>query len=221
MARGRPTRSLAEARRVAREPEALDPDRVDLRDLTAVTVDPPTRAGLRRRASRSAARATACACGCTSPTWRYHVRAGGALDREARRRALPVYVPGQVEPMLPHELSSGVCSLQEGRDRRAVTVEVLLDAQLRPGEPRFYRSLIRSRRPPHATTRRTRSSRAARATREAGELLELADGLAQRAARAPLRARRARGRPARAVLRARRGPRRGRASGRPSRAPTR
>ena len=66
----------------------------------------------------------------------HHVRAGGAIDREARRRAFSVYVPGQVEPMLPHELSSGVCSLQEGRDRRAVTVEMLLDAAARAGEPR-------------------------------------------------------------------------------------
>ena len=46
--------------------------------------------------------------------------------------------------MLPPQLSNDVCSLKEGRDRRAVTVEVTFDAELRPGEPRFLRSLIRS-----------------------------------------------------------------------------
>ena len=74
----------------------------------------------------------------------FHVRPGTALDREAARRALSVYVPGRVEPMLPPQLSNDVCSLKEGRDRRAVTVEVTFDAALRPGEPRFLRSLIRS-----------------------------------------------------------------------------
>ena len=35
----------------------------------------------------------------------FHVRPGTALDREAARRALSVYVPGRVEPMLPPQLS--------------------------------------------------------------------------------------------------------------------
>ena len=47
--------------------------------------------------------------------------------------------------MLPHELSDDLCSLRPHLDRRCVTVELLFDAELRPGEPRFYRSLIRSR----------------------------------------------------------------------------
>jgi ribonuclease R len=47
--------------------------------------------------------------------------------------------------MLPHELSDEACSLRPHQDRRCVTVEILFGADLEPGEPRFYRSLIRSR----------------------------------------------------------------------------
>ena len=56
-----------------------------------------------------------------------------------------MYVPGTVEPMLPHALSSDACSLMPGADRLAVTVE--LELELQSGRVRssaFYRSLIRS-----------------------------------------------------------------------------
>ena len=56
-----------------------------------------------------------------------HVREGSPLDREARRRATSVYVPGAVEPMLPHALSSDACSLMPDVERAAVTVELELD----------------------------------------------------------------------------------------------
>jgi ribonuclease R len=72
-----------------------------------------------------------------------HVREGSLVDREARRRATSVYVPGAVEPMLPQALSNDACSLVPGRDRLAVTVELELHgADVR--RVAFYRSLIRS-----------------------------------------------------------------------------
>ena len=72
-----------------------------------------------------------------------HVPEGSLVDREARRRATSVYVPGAVEPMLPHSLSSDACSLVPGRDRAAVTVELELHGA-RVARAAFYRSLIRS-----------------------------------------------------------------------------
>jgi ribonuclease R len=72
-----------------------------------------------------------------------HVREGSMLDREARRRATSVYVPGTVEPMLPHALSSDACSLRPGVDRPAVTVELEMDGA-RVVKAAFCRSLIRS-----------------------------------------------------------------------------
>jgi ribonuclease R len=73
-----------------------------------------------------------------------HVRPGSPLDLEALRRANSTYVPGTVEPMLPHTLSSGACSLSPGVERLAVTAEIELDGDARPTRTRFYRSRIRS-----------------------------------------------------------------------------
>jgi ribonuclease R len=73
-----------------------------------------------------------------------HVKPGSLLDEEARRRGNSTYVPGAVEPMLPHALSSGACSLAPGVERLAVTTEIELGPGMEPRRTRFYRSRIRS-----------------------------------------------------------------------------
>jgi ribonuclease R len=73
-----------------------------------------------------------------------HVPPGSPLDREARRRGNSTYAPGAVEPMLPHALSEEACSLAPGVERLAVTAEIELDREGRPGSAAFYRSRIRS-----------------------------------------------------------------------------
>ncbi len=50
----------------------------------------------------------------------YYVRPGSELDREARARGNSVYFPDRVVPMLPHELSSDICSLRQGETRAAM-----------------------------------------------------------------------------------------------------
>jgi ribonuclease R len=72
-----------------------------------------------------------------------YVRPGTILDLEAKRRATSVYLPTLTVPMLPEALSTGVCSLVPGRDRAALTCELLL----RNGKVltrQFYRSSINS-----------------------------------------------------------------------------
>ncbi len=66
----------------------------------------------------------------------------GAIDAEARRRTASLYLPLWAEPMLPGELSSGVCSLVEGEARKTVTVESTFDATGRRTSVAFYRSTI-------------------------------------------------------------------------------
>jgi ribonuclease R len=66
----------------------------------------------------------------------YYVAEGTSLDREALERATSVYLPGQVLPMLPEELSNGICSLIEGEARLALSV--LLD-MTRDGEVKSFR----------------------------------------------------------------------------------
>lgn len=71
------------------------------------------------------------------------VRPDGVIELEAFRRGTSVYVPGAVEPMLPHALSNDACSLRPHVDRLAVTVEMELEGP-EARSVAFHRSIIRS-----------------------------------------------------------------------------
>lgn len=58
----------------------------------------------------------------------YYVEERSALDREASRRATSVYLPDRVIPMLPPQLSNGICSLNPGSARLAISVFMELTA---------------------------------------------------------------------------------------------
>ena len=73
----------------------------------------------------------------------FYVRPGSAVDREARKRGNSVYFPDRVVPMLPHVLSSDVCSLKVGTDRAAMACHLTIDAQGRVTGWRFTRALVR------------------------------------------------------------------------------
>jgi ribonuclease R len=73
----------------------------------------------------------------------FYVRPGGALDREARRRGNSVYFPDQVVPMLPHSLSSDMCSLKAGEDRAALACHLVIDKGGKVTSWRFTRALVR------------------------------------------------------------------------------
>lgn len=74
----------------------------------------------------------------------HYVRPGTALDAEALARATSVYLPDQVVPMLPEELSNHLCSLVEGRDRLAYSVFMRFDAKGKRTDSRVAKSVIRS-----------------------------------------------------------------------------
>jgi len=73
----------------------------------------------------------------------YYVRPGGALDRQARKRGNSVYFPDRVVPMLPHALSSDMCSLRAGEDRAAMACHLVVDRHGRVTGWRFTRAVIR------------------------------------------------------------------------------
>jgi ribonuclease R len=73
----------------------------------------------------------------------YYVRPGSALDKEARKRGNSVYFPDRVVPMLPHQLSSDMCSLRAAEDRAAMACHLVIDASGKVTSWRFTRAVIR------------------------------------------------------------------------------
>jgi len=126
-------------------PPSLD-GRVDLRDVPTFTIDPETAKdfddaiSVRPDGDDGRLRVLVHIADVA-----HFVPAGSPLDAGAAARALSVYVPGLVAPMLPPELADDLCSLRPYEDRLCATVEVLFDSALAPGEPACYRSVIRSR----------------------------------------------------------------------------
>ena len=74
----------------------------------------------------------------------YYVAEGTSLDREALERATSVYLPGKVLPMLPEQLSNGICSLVEGEPRLALSalVDISRDGEVK--SVKFKETVIQS-----------------------------------------------------------------------------
>jgi ribonuclease R len=74
----------------------------------------------------------------------HYVREGSTLDQEAYLRGTSVYFPDRVVPMLPHALSSSICSLVDGQDRLTQSVVMEIDAKGRVKKAEFHDGVIRS-----------------------------------------------------------------------------
>ncbi|MDE1906048.1 MAG: ribonuclease R [Rhodospirillales bacterium] len=72
----------------------------------------------------------------------HYVKPGGALDRDARTRGNSCYFPDRVVPMLPEELSNGLCSLKPGEERGCLFVEMHIDVHGNKLRHAFGRGLM-------------------------------------------------------------------------------
>lgn len=141
---------IKEAKRLKPDVEEKDKEnRVDLRDLPFVTIDGDD--------ARDFDDAVYCQPGSggdlVAGGWRlyvaiadvsHYVKVGSALDKEALLRGNSVYFPERVIPMLPEELSNGLCSLNPNVDRLAMVCEIALARSGKIIGYQFYEAVIQS-----------------------------------------------------------------------------
>ncbi len=74
-----------------------------------------------------------------------YVIPGGEIDKEAFSRGTSVYLPQTVLPMLPVELSNGICSLYQGVDRLTVSCEMIINSKGKVLSYDIFPSVINSK----------------------------------------------------------------------------
>ena len=124
-----PEKVLNQAGRVAREVSEADmAGRRDLRDMVMVTIDGEDAKDLDDAVSLSFD-GEYYHLGVHIADVTNYVQENSALDREALKRGTSVYLVDRVIPMLPHALSNGICSLNAGVDRLALSCLMTVNRQ--------------------------------------------------------------------------------------------
>ncbi len=119
--------------------------RWDLRDRFTFTIDPASARDYDDAISLEKTKAGLWRLGVHIADVSHFVRPGSELDVEAKNRATSVYLPDRVIPMLPEQLSNGLCSLRPDADRLAFSVMMSIDEQGQVKRVEFKESVIRSR----------------------------------------------------------------------------
>lgn len=75
----------------------------------------------------------------------HYVRPGSALDSEAANRGTSAYLVDRVIPMLPEQLSNGICSLNPKQDRLTISLVMSIDERGEVTDYQFYKAVIRTK----------------------------------------------------------------------------
>ena len=124
-----PTKVLNQAERVAKDVSTADmAGRMDIRDLLTVTIDGEDAKDLDDAITLSK-EGDIYKLGVHIADVTNYVQEYSALDEEAKERGTSVYLVDRVIPMLPHTLSNGICSLNQGEDRLALSCMMDIDTK--------------------------------------------------------------------------------------------
>lgn len=140
-----PDEVLREAETASARMENPDDNRLDIRDKLIVTIDPETARDFDDALSLETDSDGNMVLGVHIADVSHFVTPGSALDEEARIRGNSVYLPDLVIPMLPEQLSNGVCSLRPDEDRFAFSVFMTMSVDGIVLKSEFARTIIRSK----------------------------------------------------------------------------
>ncbi len=137
---------LAEAKRISTQTitEQDLKGRLDLRDTSICTIDGADAKDLDDAISVSKTKA-GFKLGVHIADVSHYVTQGSAIDAEALERGTSVYFADRVIPMLPKEISNGVCSLNAGEDKLTFSAIIELDKQGQILSYKFKKSVIHSK----------------------------------------------------------------------------
>ena len=124
---------------------AADADRTDLRDLLMFTIDGRDAKDFDDAVSLEMLDHEHVRLGVHIADVGHYVPLGSELDREAYMRGTSVYFPGRVIPMLPEQLSNGVCSLRPDEDKFTLSALMEIDEAGNVENVQLKRTITRSK----------------------------------------------------------------------------